>query len=209
MRTRLFLASAISVSAAALACTNVGVKVWVGGDGNVTGELGMSCNATSSPCISQVTPPSHEWFLAEANSGSDFISWDGCPESHGEYCKVTYNVGDTEKEFAAMFAPSSAPKVQVQACTSGILPHAKFCSPYVGKTFALVFEGNTFQAVGWDNRVYTGGYIDNKFSGKSGGELITAVDNGTNITIALWPKGYSGCSSSVPNCVVSLVTQAQ
>jgi hypothetical protein len=148
-----------------------------------------------------------QWFLAVRN-GNRLVGWKNCPETHGDYCKVTYDGGEIP-EVMALFAPAGAPIVRVEACTSGILP-SELCTPYVGKSFALEFAGNQFRAVGWDNRIYTGEYTSTMFVGASNdGESLTVVDNEGYITIALWPKGYSGCSLSVPNCVVSLKTVLQ
>ena len=207
----LALAATAAATTAFAACgvMSGNVTIWIGGNGDVTGELESNCSQAQSPCTIEITSPGQEWVEATARAGSDFIAWDGCPEEHGQYCRLTYTEGMEDIEFAAMFAPQSAPRVTVQACTSGILP-GSLCTPYVGKTFALIFEGDTFQAIGWDNRVYTGTYYENMFSGSAGGELMTAVDNGDGrISITLWPKGYSGCSSTVPNCVVSLRTVRQ
>ena len=207
----LALAATAAATTAFAACgvMDSSVTIWIGGSGDVAGELDANCSQEHSPCSIEITSPGQEWVEATARNGNDFIAWDGCPEEHGQYCRLTYTEDMADIEFAAMFAPQSAPKVTVQACTSGILP-SSLCTPYVGKTFALIFDGDTFQAVGWDNRTYTGTYSGNMFSGISPeGELMTAVDNGTYITIALYPKGYSGCSSQVPNCVVSLRTVPQ
>ena len=207
----LALAATAAATTAFAACgvMDSSVTIWIGGSGDVAGELDANCSQEHSPCSIEIVDPGQEWVEATARSGSDFIAWDGCPEEHGQYCKLTYTEGMTDIEFAAMFAPQSAPKVRVEACTSGVLP-SSLCTPYVGKTLALVFDGNTFQAVGWDNRTYTGAYTESSFRGTSSiGEIFTAIQEGNVITMNLFKKGYSGCSSSVPNCVVSLRTVLQ
>jgi hypothetical protein len=198
------LAIAATTTTAAIACTALTGSIMVVGDGEVADAYGGTYTEASNPNEYSADGLTEEWLQAIPNN-SQFIGWQNCPEAHQEHCRITYN-GASVPTVTALFAPYDAQLVTVQTCTSGILP-ASYCSPYVGKTFALVFDGNTFQAVGWDNRVYTGSYGSNMFSGSSAdGELMTAYDNGTYITIALYPNGHSGCSGSAPNCVVSLKT---
>ena len=204
---KVILALAATATTAAIACGTASTKTWVVSGGDVSSDMGWSCARESSPCSNAVVPPTEEWLTATPRSGYDFLRWDYCDEAHGQYCKINHIEGD--RQVVALFAPEGSIRVKVEACTSGILP-GSLCTPYVGKELALATQGNLFVAIGWDNRVYTGTYYENMFSGSANGELMTAVDNGDGrISITLWPKGYSGCSSTVPNCVVSLRTVRQ
>ena len=204
---KVILALAATATTAAIACGTAGTKTWIVSGGDVSSDMGWSCSKEENPCTNAVNANTEEWLTATPKSGYDFLRWDYCNEAHGQYCKINHTEGN--RGVVALFAPDSAIRVKVEACTSGILP-GSLCTPYVGKELALIIQGDVFAAIGWDNRVYTGTYHDNMFSGSADGELMTAVDNGDGrISITLWPKGYSGCSSTVPNCVVSLKTVLQ
>ena len=138
MKKAILALAATAATTAAIACGTATTKIWTIYSGDVSSDMGWSCSKEEEPCTNTIVSPTEEWLTATPRSGYGFLRWDYCDEAHGLYCKINHT-GPEHRDVVALFAPDSAIRVKVEACTSGILP-GSLCSPYVGKDLALIMH---------------------------------------------------------------------